>query len=428
MFKLERLIFGVIATVVVVSLLAACQAPIEEPTETSAPNEEPTTETLAPSPEPVTIVVWHGDSDEVAAITQELIDTEFHDLYPYITVQYELAPDPFKEKLLVTVPAGTGPDLFEWNHDWIGSLAEAGVIQPIGDLVSPDLQGKYVESAFQAGQYNGELYTLPISAEAGALAFNKAMLSGIDLPTNSDELVQIMANFTEQGKFGVSYPFVPFLVSGYVHAYGGWFWDDETQSLGVNSAETKQAMQWVLDTFKPYMTSDPTWDPQTALFPEQLAPFAVNGPWMTGGWTDAGIDYGVMPLPLISEISVMPQPYIGVKSIYMAANVENREAAFAFMEWATTSRERILQRALQLGYIPVLKEVTELPEITSDPVISGFAAQVALGIPMSSSPEMVAVWDPFQEALNAMFTGVKTVGQALDDAQEAISTAIAELP
>lgn len=392
--------------------------PTTVPTETSAPQA---TETQV---EKKVVTVWHGDNEAVARITEDLIESEFYTLYPDIEIKYELAPEPFQEKLLASIPIGTGPDLFEWNHDWIGTVVAADLIEPIDDLVSYELQEKYVPSAFQAGQYNGRLYTLPISAEAGALAYNKTMLGDQPSPKTTADLVSLMAALKPQGGFGISYPLVPFLVSGYVHAFGGWLWDDETKTLGVNSPETKAAIEWLVETFKPYMSSDPTWDPQVTLFNEKLAPFAINGPWMTGSWNDAGIDFGVMPLPEINELGKMPEPYTGVKSVYMTKNVRDKEAAFAFMVWATTSKERILQRAMQLGYIPVLNEVVDLPEIQNDPVISGFAAQVALGKPMSSSPEMVAVWGPFGDAVAAAFTGAKTVDQALDDAQGAIQEAI----
>jgi arabinogalactan oligomer/maltooligosaccharide transport system substrate-binding protein len=373
------------------------------------------------------ITVWHGDAEPVARITENLIKTEFNKLYPDIEVRYELAPEPFKEKLLVTIPAGTGPDLFEWNHDWIGTFVKADLLIPIDDLVTIELKEKFVESAFRAGQYQGKLYTLPISAEAGAFAYNKDMLGTRPVPTTTDELVTLMKEFKAKGLYGISFPLVPFLVSGFVHAFGGWFWDDETRTVGVNSPETKQAMKWILDTFKPYMSEDASWDPQVVLFTEKKTPFAINGPWMLGSWRDAKINFGITTLPEISEIKKKPMPYTGVKSIYMTKCVRDREAAWAFMVWATTSKERIYQRAKQLGYIPVLKEVLNLPDIKADPIISAFAEQVALGKPMASGPEMVAVWGPMQDALNAMWSGAKSVDKALDDAQKEIEEAIKKM-
>lgn len=403
-----------IAVIIIVAVIAAAAAYVY-----LKPEEE--------EPEEVTITVWHGDTESVARITEELIEEDFNQLYPNITVNYELAPEPFKEKLLITIAAGTGPDLFEWNHDWIGMLVAADILEPIDDLITPELQAKYVESAFKSGQYEGKLYTLPISAEAGAFAYDKDWLGTRPVPETTDELVALMAEARDEGIYGMSCPMVPFLISGFVHAYDGWLWDDEAKTLGVNSPGTKAAMEWILEKFKPYMSEDASWGVQCAQFTEGIAPFAINGPWMLGEWGDAGIDFGLATLPKISEIGKEPMPYTGVKSIYMTTNVRDKEAAFAFMEWATTSKARIRRRALELGYIPVLKEVLELPTIQADPDISAFAEQIALGIPMASGPEMVAVWGPLQEALDAMWSGVKSVDQALDDAQEEILEAIAEI-
>jgi len=374
-----------------------------------------------------TVIVWHGDADPVARITEELIKTEFNKLYPDIEVKYELAPEPFQQKLLVSIPAGTGPDLFEWNHDWIGTFAKADLLVPIDDLMTPELKAKFVESAFEAGRYRGELYGLPFSAEVGAFAYNKDMLGTRPVPKTTDELVALMKEFTGQGLYGISVPMVPYLVSGFVHAYGGWFWDDETQTVGVNSTGTKTAMKWILDNFKPYMSKDASWDPQVAIFTEKKAPFTINGPWMVGSWRDAKLNFVVTTIPEISAIGKKPMPYTGIRVICMTKSVRNIEAAWRYMVWATTSRERIYQRAKQLGYIPVLKEVLDLADIKADPIINGFAEQVALGRPMASGPEMVAVWGPMQDALNAMWSGTKTVDKALDDAQAEIVQAIQKM-
>lgn len=434
--KLHRLIAPILALALA---LPACAPVPPSSTVTAATVAAPTVPTptpAPPSPAPPTttprkrvVVIWHGDNEAVSRVTEELIKSEFNKLHPDIEVKYQLAPDPehFKEKLLATIPAGTGPDLFEWNHDWIGTFVKAGLLAPIDGLVTPELQARYVDSAFKAGQFDGKLYTLPISAEAAAFAYNKALLDGKSVPKTTDELVAAMKDFKQKGYYGISYPLVPFTVSGFIHAFGGLLWNDATKTLGVNSKETKTAVAWLVKTFKPYMSSDPSWDPQVVLFTEKKSPFAVNGPWMTGSWRDAKIDFGISPLPQVSEIGKVPTPYIGVKSIYMTEGARDKEAAFTFMVWATTSKQRILQRAVQLGYIPVLKEVMDLPEVQNDPVISGFAQQVALGIPMSSSPEMVAVWGPFGDALIAAFTGAKPVDQALDDAQAKIEEAITQM-
>ena len=225
---------------------------VTEEEEEAEPAEEEAEEAVEkPSGE---ITVWHGDSDEVAKITQELIETSFNAEYPDIKVNYELAPDPFQDKLLITVPSGTGPDLFEWNHDWIGTAAKAGIISPIDDFITTELVEKFYDSAVKAGSYKGNQYTLPISAEAVAMAYNKSLMGDRSIPTTSDELVELMEEFKDEDLY-FSFPMVPFTVSGFVHAFGGYFWDDDL-GLGINSEGTIEAMEWILETFKPYMTED----------------------------------------------------------------------------------------------------------------------------------------------------------------------------
>jgi len=435
---MKKTIFWLIIIIFILSLTlvgTGCReeaTPVEEIAEEVIEEEAPPIEeevevTVVEKPSGE-ITVWHGDSDEVAKITQDLIETSFNAEYPDIKVNYELAPDPdrFREKLLITVPSGTGPDLFEWNHDWIGILAIAGILSPIDDLMTADLLEQFYDSAVKAGNYKGNQYTLPISAEAVAMAYNKSLMGDKPIPATSDELVELMKEFKDKGLYGISFPMVPFTVSGFVHAFGGYFWDDDL-GLGINSEGTIEAMEWILEKFKPYMTEDASWDPQVVLFPEEKAPLAINGPWMLGGWTDAGIDYGLTLLPKISEIDKDPMPYTGVKSIYMTSGCENKEAAFAFMVWATTNKDRILNRAMQLGYIPVLKEILEVQEVKDDPKLSIFSQEVALGKPMASGPEMVAIWGPMQNALDAMWAGVKTVEEALNDAQTEIQKSIDEM-
>jgi len=432
---MKKTFFWLIIIVFILSLTligTGCKeeaAPAEEVTEEvteeeAAPAEEEAEEVATkPSGE---ITVWHGDSEDVANITKELIETSFNIEYPDIKVNYELAPDPFKEKLLMTIPAGTGPDLFEWNHDWTGVLAIADIIIPIDDLLTPELIEKYIESAYKAGEYKGNQYALPISVETVALAYNKALVGDKPVPENMDELVTIMDEFKEQNMFGMSLPIVPFTVAAFIHAFGGYLWDDDL-GLGVNSEGTKQAMEWILEKFKPYVAEDASWDAQVAVFPEGKVPYAINVPWTLGTWKEGGIDVGVTLLPKITEINKDPMPYTGVKSIFMTANCDNKEAALAFMVWATTSQERVLRRATELGYIPVLKGVIDLPEIKDDPFLNIFAQEAALGKPMASGPEMVAVWIPMQEALDAIWSGTKSVDVALDEAQVAIEQSIEEM-
>lgn len=73
---------------------AGCVGQEEEPKETETVTETltPETVTLTPVTE-VTgkVLVWHGDAESVARITEDLIKTEFNKLYPNIEVTYDIS-------------------------------------------------------------------------------------------------------------------------------------------------------------------------------------------------------------------------------------------------------------------------------------------------------------------------------------------------
>lgn len=379
-------------------------------------------------PGKVILTVWVSLEEEEVAFEQELIASLFNEEYPDIEVKYEAVPE-MKDKILISIPAGAGPDLFQFAHDFTGTLAEGGYIVPIDYYVTPELSEKFLESALEACEYKGKLYALPYAAETVVLVYNKELLGNRPVPKTTNELIDLMAEFynPEEGMYGISYPINPYFVSSWVHAFGGYYWDDTTGTVGVNSTGTKDAIKWLLAKVKPYMSKEVGWSEQIALFSDGKAPFAINGPWMLGTWRDAGIDFGLTTLPKISELGKDPMPYTGVKVTWMSKNSEHKEEAFSFMKWFAANAEHIVERAKEFGYIPVLKEALESPEVEALPELSVFAEQVSLGKPMASGPEMELAWDPIISALDAIWAGTKSVDDALDEAQVIIQERIAEM-
>ena len=60
-----------------------------------------------------------------------------------------------------------------------------------------------------------------------------------------------------------------------------------------------------------------------------------SGPWFLGEIAK-GVDYGLAPLPTISENGNKPmRPWITVEGVYVAAPSKNKDAAFAFLKYVT---------------------------------------------------------------------------------------------
>ena len=63
-------------------------------------------------------------------------------------------------------------------------------------------------------------------------------------------------------------------------------------------------------------------------------------------------------------------------------------------------------------------------DTSSAPVVNGFIEQMKTGVPMPIVPEMGAVWDPMQNAIDSVLAGKATPEEAINNAQEAISKKI----
>ncbi|WP_297463721.1 extracellular solute-binding protein [Thermococcus sp.] len=367
------------------------------PTASPSPAETASQETDCGSGE---IVIWHKMQPNELEVFQSIAE-EYMAMCPDVTIKFEQKAD-LEGALKAAIPAGQGPDLFIWAHDWIGKFGEAGLLEPIDDYVTSDVTKNFAPVAVEAMQYKGHYYAMPFAAETVALIYNKKMVS--EAPTSFEQLESQMGKFynPDEERYGIAWPIDAYFISGIVQAFGGYYFDDRTEKPGLDDPRTIEGFKFFFKKVYPYMAPTPDYGTQQSIFLEGRAPFMVNGPWSIASVKKAGIDFGVVPLPPIHRDGkeYWPRPYGGVKDIYFARGIKNREAAWKFVKWFTTSPDVIKELSLQLGYIPVLKPVLDDPEIKNDPVIYGFGQAVQHAYLMPKSPKMGAVWDGVGKALN----------------------------
>ncbi|AEK73140.1 ABC-type maltodextrin transport system [Thermococcus sp. 4557] len=380
------------------------------PTETTT--SSPSSTTSSPSPTETTttppetecgsgeVVIWHAMQPNELEVFQSLAE-EYMAMCPGVTITFEQKPD-LESALKAAIPTGQGPDLFIWAHDWIGKFAEAGMLEPIDDYVTDDVLNGFAPMAQEAMQYKGHYYAMPFAAETVALIYNKDMVS--EPPKTFDEMKAIMEQYydPDNEKYGIAYPLNAYFLSAWAQAFGGYYFDDQSEMPGLDQPETIEGFEFFFQNIWPYMAPTADYGTQQSIFLEGRAPMMINGPWSISDVKKAGIDFGVVPLPPITKDGkeYWPRPYGGVKDIYFAAGIKNKEAAWKFVKWFTTSPDVIKELSLQLGYIPVLTPVLNDPDIKNDPVIYGFGQAVQHAYLMPKSPKMGAVWGGADGAIN----------------------------
>jgi len=468
----RTVLVGVIIVIIIVGVAAGLAFTnfLQKPTTTPTPTPTPTTTpTTSPSPSlysvqigsatirvsqdfynfilqvknnqlKVSINFWTSMLPFEVSNVQKVVN-DFMSEYPGITVKYTGTVQNMKEAIKAGVVASDVENtahVFTWAHDWTGEMADGGYIISLSDYLPPetisDIQTQYISIAYTAGVYKLKLYGLPWAAEAIALVINKNLVS--KPPQTFDEMLNIMKQFNNpsQNKFGLAYQMDPYFLYPFITAFGGYYYNEDNDTLGVNSTETEQGIKFWIQNLLPYIdTRDLSHENQLKVFTDGRAPFIITGPWDIPAIKQVGIPIEVVPIPNIGDKT--PKPFSGIKLLWitkLVANDKNRLfASILFSLWFSLNDNELKMLVDKAGFIPVKKSIVDhLNQHVSDyPITSGFANSITRSIPMPKSIKMSYVWGDVSNALNAIFTeysqkgpdaAINSIRTYLNQAQQSI--------
>lgn len=391
-----------------------------------AASAEPTSVSLGSGGEKV--VIWHQwGGGYLDAITAELGK---YAQANNVTLELLNVPD-LNQKVNVAVPAGQGPDLIAWVNDQIGKNALTEVIQPLSEkgIDRAYLDENFIPTAANAMTFEDEIWGVPESMEAIALFYNKDLVPEAELPKTTDELFQKAEAFNSANQG--SYYFVyqarsangePYFNAPWWYGYGAQY-VAEDGTVGLDTPESIKAGEF-FKRFSSIMPQEVDADVARALFTDKKAAIWMTGPWATADVQNAGINFGVAPIPTISETNQPAKPFVGVKTMMLAAGAKNEEGALALMKhYGSAEFQAALAQANK--QVPANKAAQE--QVKNDPIVAAFIQQTANGVPLPNTPYMDALWGPAGEAQNAIWTGNQPVEEALTAAAETARQSVATI-
>lgn len=148
----------------------------------------------------------------------------------------------------------------------------------------------------------------------------------------------------------------------------------------------------------------------------------INGPWAFQPYADAGINYGVAPLPKLANGKPM-NAFLGVKGYVISTWSKDRALAQKFIEFINQP-EYVKTRYQATKEIPPLVAMIDDPLIKNDERASAVAIQASEATAMPGVPEMQEVWGPANAALELSMTGKQPPEAALNDAVKQIKMQI----
>ena len=334
------------------------------------------------------------------------------------------------EKLRLDGPAGIGPDVLVIPHDQVGGAVVQGLLSEL--KVDAKYMDSFTKPAVDAQTYEGKLYGIPKAVETIVLVYNKDILP--KAPETFDDLIKVSKEQRAANKYGLLAKFDEIYYSyGVVAGMGGYiFGQNANGSLNVN--DIGLANQGTIDavTFLKSFYADGLFpagivgetgaNAIDSLFTEKKAAAVITGPWAFKPYQDAGVNYGVAPLPTLPNGEHM-RSFLGVKGYSVSTYSTQKELAQQFIEFINQP-EYAKIRFEKTGEIPPVKLLIDDPVIKGDEKARAVAIQAGYAVPMPSVPEMQEVWTPSNSALQLSVTGKQDVKAALNGAVKTINMQI----
>lgn len=340
----------------------------------------------------------------------------FNETHPNIEVRMDIQPwDTIKTTMPAAFASGSGPDILtpDFNPGTVLEYASAGIILPLDGLLGTG-EAQIDPAALPAevlsgATVDGKLYSVPANLATLMLYYNKALLADAGLsapPTTMDEFKSYAQQLTdaEKGQYGLAladhstiamWPLLIWAEGGDIIVDGCAVLDNEATVAAVKA----WADLLVDDGVSPVGLTGQEAD---NLFAAGKAAMEMNGPWATGQYTPAGIDYDVAPIPIGSAGAVTLAAAV---PFVVNASTDVPDAVNTFLAW-WNSPEAQAQLSLGSGFPPTRTDMADNPALAENAWVPKFAAGVSYARPyLADAPHFAQIDEAFTTAIGRVTRG-----------------------
>ncbi len=369
------------------------------------------------SGEKVTLSVWESNNGPDEFIKQA--GAAFTKKYPNITVKYvHVELGDAAGQIALDGPAGVGPDVFAAPHDKLGEMVAGGHVLPTSNADA--MRRRVLGACSSALTYGGKMYGYPVSAETYALFYNKALVKESDLPKTWEDLAAFSKNFNaaNPGKYGFvmdvgsAYYTIIFTTGAGNRLFGPTGAD--TTSTNINSEKSIKGMKFFqsLRSALNVPAADLTTSVADTAFSAGNAAMHITGLWNVVPFKNAGVDFGVAPLPSLPGDKTPVASFSGTRAMFVSAYSDHPVEAALFADFLVSPEMQQLRFKLT-GALPSINTKVD------SPYMAGFVKQLDYAFPMPSIPQMGAYWEAMGNASKNIWDGAD-VKKELDACNAAI--------
>ncbi|HZH63151.1 MAG TPA: ABC transporter substrate-binding protein, partial [Metabacillus sp.] len=200
------------------------------------------------------------------------------------------------------------PELLIMHGDQIVNYAAKDALKSLNDVLGETVtKEQYHENAWEGATFDGNLYGVPLDIHPLMFYWNKDLFekAGLDPdtpPQTREEFVDYAEKLTDKDmqQYGFVVPTLwpqQFIFPTIVNQNGGQLIADG--KVNFTSEPVVEALQFQRELIEKYQVSpaDVQQDGEVTMFLQGKNAMHLNGPWMLQQWEDAGINFGVAPVP-----------------------------------------------------------------------------------------------------------------------------------
>lgn len=320
--------------------------------------------------------------------TIEALAADFTAANPDSPVAMDIMPwDSLMQKLLSSLASGSGPDVVAINFAYLPQFAKSGYIMDLTDqlTVANDLDpANWSDGLKSVLQVDGRYYATPMNYATLLMYYNKDLFAAAGLDPNSppktwDEWIAAIKATTKTGadaQYGLTLPDHETIPNWPILLWGNGADIVKDGKAGLADPKAVEALKTWSDLVVNAKISPTglTGAEADKLFETGKAAMGVTGPWMTNGFTAAGLNYDVAPIP---AGPAGPVTLGDTVVLLVNKNTDDPEAAIKFLaHW--NSKASQLKIANETGFPPSRTDLAGSPELTNP-----WAAKFSAVVPVS---------------------------------------------
>ena len=365
---------------------------------------------------------WNGFTGPDGPALEAVVD-DFNASQDRIEVKVNIMPwDTLYQKVLTSVASADGPDIVAMSASRMPQFSDEGLFLPVDDFYedAANETDALAPAAVEASVLDGVNYGVPVNLATMMMYYNKELFSAAGLdpeapPTTWEEFADMVPQLTvdengdgkpEQYAIAMAdHETVPVLPALLWNTGGAVVSEDGTTSE-LDSAESMEALDFWVSLIRDEKASPVGLSGGDAdkLFQTGKAAIEIVGPWMTTGFNEAGLDYG-LAAPFAGPDNGAILADVVSMGVPSSADDATKQAAYEFFAY-WNSEEGQITWASGSGFPPTRADVSD--QITDSPYPAIFGApeivdrsRILLGGVPAGGPIINDIFYPaVQQALN----------------------------